>query len=93
MFEGFKFEYVDVAERDAARTARRRRATGVSRAIIRSVACRGADGAETAPPQTLETGTPTTNKPVLAVIGWSPYGAPWLQLVAICGKSESPKRA
>lgn len=38
MFEGFKFEYVDV--RDAARTARRRRATGVSRAIIRSVACR-----------------------------------------------------
>jgi hypothetical protein len=36
---------------------------------VRSVP--SADGAETAPPQTLETGTPTTNKPVLAVIGWS----------------------
>ena len=92
MFEGFKFEYVDVGTR---RCAYGTAATG-HRCVPRDHPVRSvpsADGAETAPPQTLETGTPTTNKPVLAVIGWSPYGAPWLQLVAICGKSESPKRA
>src|SRR5262249_40510997 len=83
VFEGFKFEHVDV--RDATLRARHggdgppvspARSSGPYRAERRW--CR--DGA----PQTLETGTPTTNKPVLAVIGWSPYEAPWLQLVAIC---------
>ena len=92
MFEGFKFEYVDVG--DATLRVRHggdgppvcpARSSGPERAERRWCG----DG----PPQTLEPGTPTTNKPVLAVIGWSPYGAPWLQLVAICGKSESPKRA
>ena len=38
-----------------------------------------ADGAETAPPQTLETGTPTTNKPVFGgyrmELLWSPVVA------------------
>ena len=75
MFEGFKFEYVDVGD---ATLCVRHGATG-HRCVPRDHPVRSvpsADGAETAPPQTLEKGTPTTNKPVSAVIGWSPYGAP-----------------
>ena len=92
MFESFKFEYVDVGDATLRVRHGGRGHLCVPRDHpVRSV--RSADGAETAPRQTLETGTPTTNKSGLAVIGWSRYGAPWLQLFAICGKSESPKRA
>jgi hypothetical protein len=73
VFEGFKFEYVDVGD---ATLRVRHGGDGPpvcpARHPVRTVP--SADGAETAPPQTLETGTPTTNKPVLAVIGRSEPG-------------------